>query len=530
MAYDFWVNGELFFAGYESSLSFYNPSGELVSHFGFEVPALVEPIDHSARDAGSVDTRDEPFEPVASVRQRLLHAELPVYEDGRFLGALVGHVIDEPDNLPFLPGVRPYLAALGPGAPFRSEELPDGGPAYVLYDAPGTVVISTLEQPPAMTEALVQSLENDGQVSLRAGTGRFAGLAVQDVYHRLHLLMLPVPGLLQRLAAAARLVVMGVLWLAIASLVTHLAHGRGVRDLIGAVRGSFYRKLLVALLLASMVPPVVLALFLRGYIDQRARESLDGAATRYAAAAQRVLDDYAATLLETDVDYVQLLNDDIVDWLRNVIGQEIIVYENGVLQATSKRELFTSGLWLDRLDGEVHRRLGREGLPFLVVPAALGPARIPVAYAPVQGADPLRELVVAVPMITPQREVARATDRVAEMILIATVLLGGLLMFVAGVVARTVARPVRELVGATGRIAAGDYATRLDTRTHDEVADLVRGFNSMATSLATQRADLERRREYMERAAAARHDRCAVTRSGRRARYAQPCGTRAAGQ
>ena len=85
-----------------------------------------------------------------------------------------------------------------------------------------------------------------------------------------------------------------------------------------------------------------------------------------------MLDDYAATLLETEIDYVTMLNDDIVDWLRTVVGQEILVYENGLLQATSKRELFSSGLLLARLDGEVHQRLGREGLPYLVVPETIG--------------------------------------------------------------------------------------------------------------------------------------------------------------
>jgi two-component system nitrogen regulation sensor histidine kinase NtrY len=84
------------------------------------------------------------------------------------------------------------------------------------------------------------------------------------------------------------------------------------------------------------------------------------------------------------------------------------------------------------------------------------------------------------------------------MILLATVLMLSLLAFAAAVLARTVARPVKELVGATARIANGDYATRLVERTEDEIAELVRGFNSMASSLAHQRSDLERRRDYME--------------------------------
>jgi two-component system nitrogen regulation sensor histidine kinase NtrY len=58
---------------------------------------------------------------------------------------------------------------------------------------------------------------------------------------------------------------------------------------------------------------------------------------------------------------------------------------------------------------------------------------------------------------------------------------------------------VRDLAAATGRIAAGDYETRLEARTRDELAGLVDGFNRMAGSLAEQRADLERRRDHMER-------------------------------
>jgi two-component system nitrogen regulation sensor histidine kinase NtrY len=57
---------------------------------------------------------------------------------------------------------------------------------------------------------------------------------------------------------------------------------------------------------------------------------------------------------------------------------------------------------------------------------------------------------------------------------------------------------VRELVRATARIAGGDYAARLEPTTSDEVAGLVRSFNAMASALAGQRADLERRRDYIE--------------------------------
>jgi two-component system nitrogen regulation sensor histidine kinase NtrY len=107
-------------------------------------------------------------------------------------------------------------------------------------------------------------------------------------------------------------------------------------------------------------------------------------------------------------------------------------------------------------------------------------------------------MIVAVPMVRAPGEIHREVQRVAEIILVATVLLGALLFVAATYLARTVARPLRALAAATAQIAAGDYATRLQAETRDEVADLVRGFNAMAQSLKQQRAALEQRREYIE--------------------------------
>ncbi|MCJ1888562.1 HAMP domain-containing protein, partial [Pseudomonas sp. LA21] len=50
-------------------------------------------------------------------------------------------------------------------------------------------------------------------------------------------------------------------------------------------------------------------------------------------------------------------------------------------------------------------------------------------------------------------------------------------------VARSVSRPVEAIRGATRKMAAGEFATRVDERwssAHDELGQLARDFNSMA--------------------------------------------------
>jgi signal transduction histidine kinase/HAMP domain-containing protein len=496
LAYDLWIDSELFYGGHRSALDVYDASGNLTSHFGFDLPLLVENERPTDPPFAPVQIREnESFRPVAALRQRLLHAAVRIGARGD-AGWVVGHVLDEPTNLPFLPSSRAYLAALGAGAPFAGRSADDV--EYVLYDASGTVVLSTLLQPPAMADVLVQSLERDGRIDVSAGDERWAGLALQDAENRLHALVVPAPGLLARLAAAVRLALLAFALVAAREVARGARGPSRIRGLVASLRGSFHRKLLVALLVASTAPLLGLALVVQSYIDRRGRETLVESATQYVRAAQRVLDDYLAIERDRDASTPAPLNDEIVYWLRNINGQEIHVYDNGLLEATSRRELFAAGAVPPRLDGEVHYRLGK-GAPYVVVPARLGASTVPVAYAPVEHPDPQRSLVAAVPVVTEAEVIARSVERVADTILLATVLLAALLAVVAAYVARSVARPVRELVSATARIARGDYRARLSARTSDEVAELVRGFNSMAASLATQRADLERRREYTER-------------------------------
>ena len=62
----------------------------------------------------------------------------------------------------------------------------------------------------------------------------------------------------------------------------------------------------------------------------------------------------------------------------------------------------------------------------------------------------------------------------------------------AGSVARRISGPLGDLTRATRRLAEGDLSTRVETRSRDELRDLVDSFNQMAADLARQREELER--------------------------------------
>ncbi len=498
-AFHYWIDSALAHGGYQSSLDFYDLNLQPLSHFGYDLPELDEEV--GPWEALPEDTPvffDEPFRPVATVRQRLLHIEAPLTRQGEPRGVVVAHVLDEPENLPFLPAGRAYLTALGQ----RREDRP-GDLHYVVYDNQGAPLRSTLARPPAETGDFREAARSGEIVRLRAGEERFIGVALGEPT-RLHLLLIEDPAPLERLAGSLRFLLVGLAILFVVALLPQVLRRGGPKLLDAALRGSFQRKLVAATLVASVVPLVGLSLILRGYIETRAGEELESSAVGFAGAAQRLLEDAASPLdLPDDADELESagpveIGDSFLLWLRRVVGQDVHVYERGRVVASSKRELFDAGVLPARLDYDVQRQVAMDGRPSLVRREILGGRDLPVAYAPIRSVALARQMVVAVPLVRAPGEIHREVRRVAEIILVATVVLAALLIVAATRLARTVARPLRALAGATSQIASGDYATRLQAETRDEVADLVRGFNAMAQSLKQQRTTLEQRRDYIE--------------------------------
>lgn len=82
---------------------------------------------------------------------------------------------------------------------------------------------------------------------------------------------------------------------------------------------------------------------------------------------------------------------------------------------------------------------------------------------------------------------------VAALVLVLTVTIAS------SVAVRRVLLPVRQLAGAAERLSAGDFSVRLPEAGHDELTDLVRQFNQMATSLEYNVQELRRMGERARR-------------------------------
>jgi signal transduction histidine kinase len=97
------------------------------------------------------------------------------------------------------------------------------------------------------------------------------------------------------------------------------------------------------------------------------------------------------------------------------------------------------------------------------------------------------------------QDASRLAHRATVAGLVALILTPLLLILLGIWLARLVAEPLRQIVGAASSVAAGDFDVRLDERRHDEFGALSRAFNAMTASLAMSRRELIERAESLER-------------------------------
>ena len=496
IAYRLWSATPLATRGLASSVQVFDPSGHHLGRFAVNLaPMLDVPFDRAVAAAGR-GVIELPPDPEGPLRQ-------PVIGGARWLRAAGGASLlvvlsatDAYDNLAVIGSESVYVDLFRtPGAARSNPELLRDPPAVTvfgpdlqrLYDSSDPI-----PPPPPLTLARVSG------GAPQWVTGPVGGAPALILYARgpgeIFALAHPRPGRADLIASFLKLALLNGLLVGVAILV-----GRGARLVVERrwprlPPPAFGRRLVTVLLVTGLVPLLMFAWVISRMIGRDIDRELVTSGLGTLQVVRRVAEDY----LQVSDPEAAGLDDDVVFWLSGVVRQDINVYRDGVLLATSTRELYSSGLLNTRLDGEAYRALVLDRAPYAVTWPAGGPLRH-VTLSMTLRIDRAGTLgVIAVPLRAQGRAAAAREAEVADALLIMTCLAVALLASAGVAMGRRVAGPVSLLARGARRLAAGDFQARVPARGSDETALLMASFNSMAESLERQRDDLNRRREYIE--------------------------------
>ena len=263
-----------------------------------------------------------------------------------------------------------------------------------------------------------------------------------------------------------------------------------VPSMFAAVGRRFALRLFVAFTLVAFVPAAVLQVVVSGFVTSRLRKESDDQALERAAVAKKAVEDYAFFQRE-EATGAESVTDAALVWLASVVKNDLDLFERGRLLASSKRELYASGLLAPRVSGSVYRAVVLEGQPSTLQTERIGDFSYLVASVPAHVGG-LEHGILSMPLALRQREVEATVDDLDRTIRLASVLFLALAAALALSMARRISGPIQDLTRATRRIAQGDLEARVEATSQDELRRLVEAFNQMARDLHRQRRDLER--------------------------------------
>ncbi len=503
-AFFVWKQTALARARLTSAVELYDRSGTLVSRFALNYPEY-SAARHAPQAASGCDW--DVFgeaTPFGSEERTVLHADRQICVSANAdaapepVGTIVVHVLlFDYRTLPFITSQNPYFEVFRPAEGAGPGEGTTGSDVDVaIYGWSLSPMYTSGRVAWPLSDALFARIYDPSRqpfwATVTSGGRRYNVYFSND---RVFIYAIGYPSLtlFDHLVHIAELTTWSglcyVLVLLATAMFTRMARARPRlgRALLREIRASFYRKLFLAFVLASIIPVLTLAVVIRGYFANLLAADVALEATRTAAVAQRVIEQANALLQRTDA---LPESDDVLMWISQVIDQDVNIFDGANLIATSERDLFASGLLGTRTPSDVYRAIVLQRLPSFVGEDRIGTFPYTIAAAPVRAGG--RKVILTVPLANRQRDIDREIDdldRGVHLLALIFVLVGagmGLYM------AERIADPVRRLTRATQRIARGDFDAQIAVKSSDELRRLVDAFNSMAAELKAQRTQLER--------------------------------------
>jgi signal transduction histidine kinase len=493
LAYAVWSATDLASFGFTSAIEIQDAQGYIVSRFALNLPSISGATRSMPKSTDWALQRERAT--VGSAERPVVHASRLLAYEGRVRGAVHVFVGDDFWNLPFLESRDPYSALFRRGLDTQQHTRPLG---LLVYDQALRNLFSSDERPPLLEPALLERVRAAPRgfwTTLGVGARRQHALLVADAgaLYAITYSRTDAPRYLADLIEAVlSLTLLALLSLLLLMLLRTLLGRRelSLSSAFAAISQRFALRLFVAFMLVAIVPVLVLQKVVERFVTDRLRGEGASQALELAAVAKKAVEDYA--LFQRDeAPGQQPVSDAALVWVASLIQNDLDVFERGRLLASSKRELYASGLLPQRLSGEVFRALELDGESSSLRNESIGGFSYQVVSVPLLFEGGGRG-VLQIPLALRQREVEAVVEDLLRTIRLTSLVFLAAAAGLAVSMSRRISGPLHALIAATHRVAAGDFAARVRPRTRDELHTLVDSFNRMAQDLEQQRTDLER--------------------------------------
>lgn len=264
-------------------------------------------------------------------------------------------------------------------------------------------------------------------------------------------------------------------------------------------RFTFRDKLLLTLLVIALIPVVVISTFTRVFARDRVMAALSQQLSQETSLIEREMlgGGTAMPVPATGESFASLPNTDF----NYYVGKE--------LAASSRTELYETGILDRRLSGSAYRNLFAEGKRFHLETENIGLYSYAVGYRPTLDTNMQIAGVLAVPTLYRQEQIDEEVARTNALLFGVTAIVFLAVALVATAFANRIAAPIHQLTEATKRLSLGDLEVQVNARADGEIGELIRSFETMTRDLKRSRENLvqyERELAWKEMAKQVAHE------------------------
>jgi len=260
---------------------------------------------------------------------------------------------------------------------------------------------------------------------------------------------------------------------------------------------SFVKKILMYFLIIAIIPFSILFYSIRNYIINEKISQGKNTAIHQLQSAINLLKDYASFTQEQYSSQKSFINDEVIKWVSNTINYDINLYKGFILESTSRRELFSSGLLNTILNGNAYFDLKLKNLPYSTSTENIGTLKYQTIYASLKLQNQT-ERIISLPVIIPKEALDLELAKFYEKILLSLALIFILSTILISLITKKLSEPIQSLIQATQKISKGNFKISLPKFKDYEFNSIKDSFEYMATNLDLTLDNLTQRQKYIE--------------------------------
>jgi signal transduction histidine kinase len=464
-----------------SSLEVRDAEGNTLSRFSLNVPKVLGgPPDLEPARNWTIVPYSQTF---IGKEKDFLVGYKDYYDGGVRLGRIILYVSLDPEMLPFLYSANPYFEVL------RTDSLPslnqfDFG--CEIFDLEGRSLFNPRKLTAGLSAADLDRLR--GSSSPFWSRFRERGTAY-DAYlfgsgERCYSLFAPRKSLKTKAVDFLRFFFLGLAAAMAVLLVITLASGKAsVRKPLW----SFSNRVYASFLAVALVPLLLYTVFTRNLFDSLFTERFVEDAAIHSSYARGLME---AFLIIQGIEVSPYLapSEDLALWISSTLSNDVILYGDAVLLASSRREFFDSGLLPEILDGEAYQALVYERKPFFTQRTRLGGYSFQTLTVPYDFKN--TTLFISLPFPFEKEQLTKATQEIVEFLVLLSAFFFTLVILLSRGIKSMIIVPVRKLLAGTREVGLGNLEVTIEHRSRDEMMTLIDGFNTMIRNLKAHEQEL----------------------------------------